>query len=133
MDSETEYVELLKYAVMIAIAAGIITTAVIIYYAGTDSYSALYLINYSNYIENGTVSLMYGVDRFGPAGASYDLIVYVDEAKIHTRSFTMEPGTGNGTVSFKLNRTEFPVKVQLVLNESGGSSYDVHFWLKGNR
>ncbi len=99
----------------------------------SESYSALSIRSYSNYIENGTVSFTYGVDRFGPRGAMYDVSVFVNDDVIYRNSFSMEPGSGNGSISFPLNTTAFPVKVKLVLSEQDGTSYDVYFWLKGSR
>ena len=132
-DKEDDYVRILGYAVMIAIVAGIITAAVIVYYSGTESYTALHLENYSNYIENGVVSFTYGVDRFGPYGEDY-LIRAVHRGNVmYTDTFRLEGGQDlMKKVSFRLNETEFPVKLQLILREGSGEVYEVYFWLKGN-
>jgi len=136
-NEEEGYVRILKYAVVVAIAAGIFTTAVILWYARTESYSALHLESYSNYIENGTVSFTYGVDRFGPTPATYIAKIYHRGKVVYSNEYTLRPGSVNKTVAFlSINETEFPVKLQLVLTEdpaSGGGIYEVYFWLKGNR
>lgn len=134
--SENKGEKALYYAVLVAVVAGIATTVVILYYAGTESYSALHLESYSNYIENGTVSFIYGVDRFGPSPASYAVRAVHRGNAMYSESFSLAPGSVNKTVSFRLNETIFPVKVQLVLSEdaqSGGQAYEVYFWLKGNK
>jgi hypothetical protein len=127
---------MLQYAVIAAIAFGLVTAGVIIWYAGNESYSALHIGSYSNYIENGSVSFTYGVDRFGPAPASYNIKALHRGKVMYTRDFTMEPGSMNETVSFRLTETNFPVKLQVVLTESaasGGAAYEVYFWLKGSK
>jgi hypothetical protein len=133
---EDGHVRMLRYAVIAAIAFGLLTAGVIIWYAGNESYSALHIDAYSNYIENGTVTFTYGVDRFGPAPASYSIKALHRGKVMYSRDFTMNPGSMNATVSFRLNEAVFPVKLQVVLTESaesGGSAYEVYFWLKGNR
>jgi hypothetical protein len=134
--SENEWEKALYYAVMVAVIAGIAATAIIVYYAGTESYSALHLEKYSNYIENGTVSFTYGVDRFGPAPATYSVKALHRGNVVYSKDFAMEPGSMNATAYLRLNETLFPVKVQLVLTEapgSGGQTYEVYFWLKGSK
>jgi len=129
-------IEILKLVIAIAIIAGIWTAAYIFIMAKSESYSALYIQSHSNYISNGTVSFEYGVDRFGPAGASYDFEVKVRDIPYHSDTFEMEPGTRRRNVSFSLstfslNETDFPFKVQLTLREGNGDVYETYFWLKG--
>lgn len=126
--------EIMKLAIEIAIVISIFTAAYIFIMTESESYSALYIRSYSNYIENGTVAFTYGVDRFGPSGASYSFEVIERGVSYHLETFSMEPGRRESNVSFSLNETSFPVKLQLILKEPGTNEiYETHFWLKGNR
>ncbi len=132
-DKDDEYVRILGYAVMIAIIAGVVTAAVITFYSESESYSALHIDEYSNYIENGTVSFTYGVDRFGPSGAYYEVKALHRGRTVYSDAFEMRPGSVMKNVSFSLSETEFPVKLQLVLKEGQDTYYETYFWLKGNK
>jgi hypothetical protein len=132
-DFMTEDTKALKYAVMVAVVLGIATVVVIYAYTESESYSALYLQEYSNYVEDGKVSFVYGVERFGPTGASYDFAVHVDGVGLYSNTFDIASGTLQRRITFPVDVDEFPVKVQIVLKERGGETYYVHFWLKGIR
>ncbi len=127
-------IEIMKLAIEIAVVIAIFTAAYIFIMAQSESYSALYIRDYSNYIDNGTVAFTYGVDRFGPSGESYSFEVLERGEIFHAETFDLETGRRESNVSFSLNETSFPVKVQLILKETGTNAiYEAHFWLKGNR
>jgi hypothetical protein len=132
MEDDRTSIIILKYTIAIAIVAGIYTAAFIYIQARSESYSALHIGEYSNYIENGTVSFTYGVDRFGPSGASYRLQVLVRGVELHEDEFSLQPGSMEREVSFPLDEASFPVKVQVILWE-GETAYETYFWLKGAR
>ena len=123
--------KIMKYAVLIAIGSGIAVSVYLILAARSESYSALFIRSHTNYIENGTVSFTYGVDRFGPAGESYDFRVTVRGTEYYKEGFDMQPGRMEENVTFRLNETTFPVKVQLVLRGRGGEVLETFFWLNG--
>lgn len=126
--------EIMKLAIEIAVVIAVFTAAYIFIMTESESYSALYIRSYSNYIENGTVAFTYGVDRFGPAGATYSFEVLERGTTYHLETFDMQPGRRERNVSFALNETVFPVKVQLILTEARSNDvYEAHFWLKGSR
>jgi|GEM_PF-1825764 len=128
---------ILKYVIAAAIVIGIVTAAVILFIAGSESYSALYIESYSNYAEDGLVSFAYGVDKFGPATASYMFKVFIEDEAMYSEDFVLEQGTKKGNVSFPvtLDDYELPVKVRLVLREEreggGVAAYETYFWLRG--
>ena len=125
--------KIMKYAVLIAIASGIAVSVYLILAAKGESYSALFIRSHTNYIENGTVTFTYGVDRFGPAGERYDFRVMVRGTEYYSKGFDMQPGRMEENVTLRLNETSFPVKVQLVLRGSGGEVLETFFWLNGAR
>jgi len=128
---------ILKYVIAAAIVIGIVVAAFILLVAGSQSYSALYIESYSNYVEDGTVSFTYGVDKFGPATASYMFKVFMGEETMHSEDFVLKQGTRKNSVSFPvdLEDYELPVKVRLVLREEqeggGVAAYETYFWLRG--
>jgi hypothetical protein len=126
--------EIFKLVIALAVIAAIWIAAYIVIMAQSESYSALFIRSHSNYIEDGKVEFTYGVDRFGPTGASYALDVMVRGIPYHSDTFEMGPGRRERNVSFSINETSFPVKVQIILREGGtGDVYETYFWLKGVR
>jgi len=88
---EEKHDDIVWKAAVAAIAAGVVVTAFLVYVAGTESYSALYLKpdSYSNYVDGNIVSFVYGVQCFETKETSYNLAVYLNETRVAAKDFSI--------------------------------------------
>ncbi len=105
-----------------------------IYYAGHESYSGIYISpgSYSNYVENNTISFTYGVKSFETNDTEYKLNVFLGDGLIKKKEFRLNAGEKleeNMSIIVP-DDIEFPAKVKIIviMNDKEES---VHFWLKG--
>ena len=120
------------YAVIIAIALGIITSYFFIF-VDKESYSALYIIPNSTIFDTSDNSVFfgYGVRSFETERTDYELIVYSAGVQVNNKNFSLNPGEIlEERVKITLpTETQFPNKISLKLN-TGKTIEEVHFWLK---
>jgi hypothetical protein len=124
--------DVITYAVIIAIALGIITTYFFIF-VDKESYSALYIIPNSTTFDANTNSVFfgYGVRSFETGRTDYDLNIYSNEVQVNTKKFslnTREIFEERVKIILPQN-TQFPDKISLKLN-TGKSIEEIHFWIK---
>jgi hypothetical protein len=124
--------DVITYAVIIAIALGIITYCFFIF-VDKESYSALYIIPDSTIFNanDNNVFFEYGVRSFETGRTDYVLNMYSGGAQIKNRQFSLNPGEiFEETVQITLPPgTKFPDKISLKLN-TGKTFEEVHFWLR---
>lgn len=124
-------------AAVAAIALGLAVTVFLVYAAGNESYSALYLKpdSYENYLTGNGAAFTYGVQCFENKKTDYSLKVSLGEVQVAQKEFTIG-GKGNvveDSISFEIPpRTEFPIKVSLELT-ANGQVYTAHYWIKGRK
>ncbi len=123
----------LRWSVLIAIAAGVILTAYLVYADQQTSYTALYLEpgSYSNYIEGDTISFTYGIQHVGPTRPRYLLEIFLDDQLLERLEVRDMLASKNVEIEVPASQT-FPAKVQLVLH-ADDEEYTTHFWIKGRK
>jgi hypothetical protein len=123
-------------AVIAAIILGTLVTAYLVLDTTKGAYSSLYLKpdSYQNYIEGSSAKLTYGVQSHESRNTDYHLIVFLGEAQVLTKDFTLGPGqTMEDMISFEIpSNTAFPQKMLLNLT-ANKQTYSVHYWLKGRK
>ena len=126
--------KIIRNAVIAAIFIGLLVTMYFVF-AGKETFSALYIKpdSYSNYVENDSVSFVYGVRCFEGRRTRYTSEIFLGDHSLGKNEFEMDSGEKEWNVSFRIpDGTEFPVKVRVVLTKDN-ESYDTHFWLRGRR
>jgi len=122
----------ITYAVIIAIALGILTSYFFIF-VDKESYSALYIIPNSTIFDatDNSVFFGYGVRSFETGRTDYELNTYSADVQVNTKKFSLNNGEIlEERVKIILpQHTQFPDKISLKLN-TGKSVEEVHFWLK---
>ena len=136
-EDNAELEKAMRYAMVASILVGVVVAAYLIYLQKQESFSALYLVpgSYSNYVVNGKVSFTYGVKSYEKRTTDYYLEVYLGNARVTDRSFSLKKGEVREerielTGLDKLEK--FPIKVRLVMY-ANDAIYEVHFWLKGKK
>lgn len=124
--------DVIAYAVIIAIALGIITSYFFIF-VGKESYSALYILPNSTIFDatENSVFFGYGVRSFESGRTDYELNMYSSAVQVNTKKFSLNNGEIlEERVKIILPQdTQFPDKISLQLN-TGKAVEEVHFWLK---
>ncbi len=105
--------------------------------AGTDLY--LKPSSYSNYVNNGIVTFVYGVRNREAGDQAYSIEFYAGDALLKRDSLTLKRGAAlEKTVTLEVNvvqlRLRLPAKLRIVLSKGGDkTSQDtqaVFYWLK---
>jgi len=124
--------DVIPYAVIIAIALGLITSYFFIF-VDKESYSALYIIPNSTIFDatDNSVFFGYGVRSFETGRTDYELNMYSADVQVNTKKFLLNHGEIlEERVKIILPPdTRFPDKISLQLN-TGKAIEEVHFWLK---
>jgi hypothetical protein len=124
--------DVITYAVIIAIALGILTSYFFIF-VDKESYSALYIIPNSTIFDanDNSVFFGYGVRSFETGRTDYELNMYSANVQVNTKKFSLNNGEiYEEKVKIILPQdTQFPDKISLKLN-TGKTIEEVHFWLK---
>jgi hypothetical protein len=124
--------DVITYAVIIAIALGILTSYFFIF-VDKESYSAIYIIPNSTFFDTTEKSVFfgYGVRSFETSRTDYILNIYSADTQITTKNFSLNNGEifeENIKILLPQN-TRFPDKISLRLN-TGKTQEEVHFWIK---
>lgn len=123
--------DIIAYAVIIAIALGIITSYFFIF-VDKESYSALYLIPDSTIfnVNDNSIIFGYGVRSFETGITDYELIIYSNDIQVQNKKFSLNHGEIlEERIKIILpSDTQFPDKISLKLN-TGKTIEEVHFWL----
>jgi hypothetical protein len=124
--------DVITYAVIIAIALGILTSYFFIF-VDKESYSAIYIIPNSTIFDATEKSVFfgYGVRSFETSRTDYILNIYSADTQITTKNFSLNNGEifeENIKIPLPQN-TRFPDKISLRLN-TGKTQEEVHFWIK---
>jgi len=124
--------DVITYAVIIAIALGIITSYFFLF-VDKESYSALYIIPDSTVFDatDNSVFFGYGVRSFETVRTDYELNMYSAGVQVNNKKFTLNTGEIlEERVKLVLPpNTQFPNKISLNLN-TGNANEEVHFWIK---
>ena len=124
--------DIIAYAVIIAISFGIITSFFFIF-VDKESYSALYIIPNSTFLDasDNSVIFGYGVRSFETERTVYELVIYSAGVQINNKNFSLNTGEilEEQVKVILPPGTQYPNKISLKLN-TGKSIEDVHFWLK---
>jgi hypothetical protein len=124
--------DVITYAVIIAITLGIITSYFFIF-VDKESYSALYIIPNSTIFDatDNSVIFGYGVRSFETGRTDYELNIYSAVVQVNIKKFSLNNGEIlEERIKIILPQdTQFPDKISLQLN-TGKAIEKVHFWLK---
>ncbi|MBO8183021.1 MAG: hypothetical protein H0Z28_09555 [Archaeoglobus sp.] len=135
IDEEIE--NIMFKAAIIAMIAGVIVAAYLIWLNSQESYSALYIYpeSYSNYINKSElpkdVLFTYGIKSYETSDKIYHISIFLGNKLVKYKEVKIKRGETfeeNESVTVYPNTT-FPVKVKIVA-EVNGVTYEVHFWLK---
>ena len=129
---ENERIDIVAYAVIIAIALGIIVSIFFIF-AEKESYSALYIIPNSTIFDasENNIFFGYGVRSFETGRTDYELNTYSADVQVKSKKFSLNNGEilEEQTKIILPQGTQFPNKISLKLN-TGKKIEEVHFWIK---
>jgi len=140
MDKKTQKTqsdeEIIKLVIIAASVLAVVITVILIFFSREQPYSVLYLKSYSNYLENKSVSFVYGVESHESKKASYRLSILFNGKSLRNETFELDAGgkrEQNIILDLPLDSPSFiyevfPAKVELLL-EVEKRNYTVHFWL----